>query len=563
MYPIKDFSFKVKNYKSIGEEAQGFEEVYPINIIIGRNNSGKSALLDLVNYVLHPRDDFFENGHKEKNPEVQFSKKVLPTEFDTACNNAFTGHSPHTHNVKNILKRYIDKKLVVKILPGNKQEFVSIEDAIDPHFSSIQNSLSTALTSPLRGKMYKRLYADRDILPEPDDNQQPTLHFKGTECTKVIHHFLNKAELNSFRGDDKLLRALNEIFNPDSTFKNISVKKLFKSDKWEVHLDEESKGNIALSNSGSGFKTILLVLVNLLLIPKLSNKSLSDYVFAFEELENNLHPALQRRLLLYIRKKAVEEKCCFFITTHSNVIIDLFSKDKEAQIMHVTHNSDHAIAKKVTTYFDNKGILDDLDIRASDLLQSNVIVWVEGPSDRLYFNRWIELYSDGKIKEGAHYQCIFYGGRLLSHLTAEAENSINVSMLKINRNAIVLIDSDKKKASDSINQTKERIISEISSIGGISWVTKGKEIENYIPKEALCKLFSNDNLPALEIHEKISMYLDKNIANGEGEKFLKNKVFFTERILPFLTKENIKKAHDLGQQIKLVHDKICEWNKIG
>ena len=33
-------------------------------------------------------------------------------------------------------------------------------------------------------------------------------------------------------------------------------------------------------------------------------------------------------------------------------------------------------------------MLNDLDVRASDLLQSNGIIWVEGPSDRIYIKRW-------------------------------------------------------------------------------------------------------------------------------------------------------------------------------
>ena len=289
---------------------------------------------------------------------------------------------------------------------------------------------------------------------------------------------------------------------------------------------------------------------------------MSLFIFSFEELENNLHPALQRRLLLFIQKIALENKCHFFITSHSNIIIDLFSKDQSAQIIHITHNGEYAEAKKVVTYFDNKGILDDLDIRASDLLQSNVVVWLEGPSDKLYFNRWMELFSGGKVKEGAHYQCVFYGGRLLSHLTADVDNQIDVSMLKINRNAVIVMDSDKKRKSDPINNTKQRIISEIDSIGGVSWITKGKEIENYIPKDALCKLFDNDSLPALEMFELFPSYLDKNIGSGEGTRFLNKKVAFAERILPFITEDNMKKTHDLLQQIKSIHHKICEWNKI-
>ena len=152
---------------------------------------------------------------------------------------------------------------------------------------------------------------------------------------------------------------------------------------------------------------MLLVLIYLHLIPAVETKSLQEYLFGFEELENNLHPALQRRLLSYLRKTAVEKGCHFFLTTHSSVVIDLFASDDQAQILHVTHNGKQASVRTVKTYIENCGVLDDLDIRASDLLQANGIVWVEGPTDRLYFNHWVSEWTDGKLKEGTHYQCVF------------------------------------------------------------------------------------------------------------------------------------------------------------
>lgn len=36
-------------------------------------------------------------------------------------------------------------------------------------------------------------------------------------------------------------------------------------------------------------------------------------------------------------------------------------------------------------------LLNDLDIRVSDLVQTNRIIWVEEPSDRIYVKRWLQL----------------------------------------------------------------------------------------------------------------------------------------------------------------------------
>ena len=69
---MRDVSLKFKNYKCFGEELQGFESILPINIIIGRNNSGKSSLLDLIKYSIK-HYDLSPLAHKNQTPEVVLS----------------------------------------------------------------------------------------------------------------------------------------------------------------------------------------------------------------------------------------------------------------------------------------------------------------------------------------------------------------------------------------------------------------------------------------------------------------------------------------------------------
>jgi len=108
----------------------------------------------------------------------------------------------------------------------------------------------------------------------------------------------------------------------------------------------------------------------------------------------------------------------------------------------MTHDWRRAIVTTVSDYLHGRSVLDDLDIRASDILQANGIIWVEGPSDRLYLNRWIELWTVGALREGAHYQILQYGGSLLAHLDAEPPDtpSDTIHILTLNRNAAVLLE---------------------------------------------------------------------------------------------------------------------------
>ena len=203
----------------------------------------------------------------------------------------------------------------------------------------------------------------------------------------------------------------------------------------------------------------------------------------FEELENNLHPSLQRRLLKYIENLS-KEGCIFFLTTHSNVMLDNFQKNNEVNALHVVKNNGEISIVNTTNSIQKNDILNDLGIKASDILQSNGVIWVEGPSDRIYMNKWIELWSDGKFKEGKDYQCVFYGGRLLNNLTFDEEEDL-INLLKVNRNSIILIDSDKENGPASLNDTKKRICEEASKNKIMCWITKGREIENYVSKNTI------------------------------------------------------------------------------
>jgi predicted ATP-dependent endonuclease of OLD family len=378
----------------------------------------------------------------------------------------------------------------------------------------------------------------------------------------LLRFFLNNSKYRRELVDNNLLTDLNKIVSPDVFFESIAVRRI--EDKWEVFLNEKVKGFVSLSNSGSGLKTILLVLINTISVPKKENNSLDKYIFIFEELENNLHPAIQRKLLAYIRDIALKDGAKFFITTHSNIVIDLFSKDKDAQIYHVVQNDGIATVKPVTTYIETSGILDDLDIRASDLLQSNGLIWVEGPSDRIYINKFIELWSEGSIKEGLNYQCVFYGGRVLAHLSADIDDELQKNLLNIiltNRNAIILMDSDKKSNADGINATKERVRDEIKSAGGICWITAGITIENYIPDNAIISLYNLDPSMHLDQYKDYQEYLEENLATAD-KKFYKNKVLFAEKIRPHLHREDLEHVYDLSEQVPRLIEEIKKWNRI-
>jgi hypothetical protein len=136
-----------------------------------------------------------------------------------------------------------------------------------------------------------------------------------------------------------------------------------------------------------------------------------------------------------------------------------------------------------------------------------------------------------------------------------------VKIFAVNRNAIVLIDSDKTNAARPVNDTKKRIASEIEQLNVLAWITKGREVENYLPAAALDQLHGGLSSLAADPYADIAEVLDKH-APGEGKKFAKSKVLSAERLLPFITKEGLCPTLDLGSRLRDTCTRIGLWNGI-
>jgi hypothetical protein len=81
---------------------------------------------------------------------------------------------------------------------------------------------------------------------------------------------------------------------------------------------------------------------------------------------------------------------------------------------------------------------------------------------------------------------MFYGGRLLSHLSAnDPEVDDFISLRRLNRHISIIIDSDRSKADEAINSTKNRVASEFNEGPGFAWITQGREIENYVAPDLM------------------------------------------------------------------------------
>ena len=570
---MKADTIRFKGHLCFQKEWAGFDTIKPVNVIIGRNNSGKSHLLDLVNALCE--GDLGSHAWHYRCCGVLDAVSLSEHFQDNVSDRRLRGNEWRDHG-----RHFIDTEITWEIDKNGKVHFPGEfpfessygEDSTNARRSKIGKVVSKP-THQLNGKSFRRLLADRDIQAEKE-MPELSLETNGTGASNVIRRFILTAnrQYPSEVIQYELLSALNSIFGNDGRFLGIQVKHHDDKDSpgprdhWEIYLEEENKGSVPLSSSGSGLKTVLLVLLNLLVIPKIENKKNSDFVFAFEELENNLHPALLRRLFRYLEKHAVEEQTTVFLTTHSSAALDLFGLSENAQIIHVTHDGETARTTTISAHFEQLDVLSELGAKPSDLLQANGIVWVEGPSDRIYLNRWIQLYSDGACREGRDYQCVFYGGTLLASIELQPpeEETGLVNLLRVNPNIVVVCDGDRDAEDTPLKSRVERLRMEVANIpGGHIWITEAREIENYVPGSVLAQALEEPSLPDPGQYES---FFPRRASSGQSYLEAKmdrrhcDKMELAVRSARHMTKDIMTGRYDWEDQMEIIVARIRCWN---
>lgn len=540
-------SIKIKNYKCFvnDRDSQGFETIKPINVIIGKNNSGKSKLLEALKAIVENDDKGlpFQTlcQHKLSSDELQ---KI----FSQNARSMPSSLSYYGNDWDDIGQYLVGKEILFQQIDDTKKLIdINIDGIGLPKIDILQRIQERVNRKYLQEYEFLHLKAERDIKKEAINcgkNIQPSVSDNAVGVTDIIAKMLNDEDGNTEHWQDFIekdfLQKINEIVSPEIKFERIYTK-ISSNNYHEIYLEEARKGGVRLSDCGSGLKTIIATLTLLYIVPRFQSKK--HFIFAFEELENNMHPSLERKLLSHISTYIDQHPNNYvFLTTHSNVAIDLFNSNSKAQIVRVYNDGYASTVETVSTDDDKRKLLDDLGVKASDLLQSNCVIWVEGPSDRIYIKKWIELFSPNKrFEEGLHYQFLFYGGTLLAHYSAINQDNF-INLLKINKNSYIVMDSDKGSKQSRLKDRVRRIRDEL---GKNYWITSGREIENYIPNNVLSSYFDKD----IQL-DKFDSFLNLYKRISDVKTF--DKVQFASDITSskWYTSQNLEKHLDLKTKVE-------------
>jgi predicted ATP-dependent endonuclease of OLD family len=299
----------------------------------------------------------------------------------------------------------------------------------------------------------------------------------------------------------------------------ISITPKQKSDVVTVKIGNQQEREIY--NLGDGIQSIIMILFPIF-------RSEKDTIFFIEEPEMNLHPGLQRKLIEVLMNDSDLNKKNhqYFITSHSNHFLDLTLDYSGISIYLFKDRKNKKIIEQVNSGEEN--ILRELGARVSSVFLTNATIWVEGITDRIYINKFLELYQEQKgltkISEDVDYSILEYGGSNIAHWSFlnddEGYKKINIERLCGKSMVVADKDDGKDKRHKKIsNKFGERYI-----------VLSSREIENYLSLktiEQVIKSYPVDNDFSISMPKYENEYkknLNVSYSNQKLAKFIMSKL---------------------------------------
>lgn len=467
---------KLFNYKGITEvELKGLSH---INVVCGKNNSGKSSILESIAQQQHRT-----LGRTIKESGIDW----LNNNFELVTRNY---SEPHPTTLIRWFKDFMPSQIGITIydnmIEAKTREY---SESFNSHVGRRYGVLD--FNNFLRSFVQEEIQFFKPLLIPPkrrleheiiiNTSVQPT-----PEGTQLLNRLFVLKNQDPHSKEYRIYKEIYENFSKitDGYYFNIVPA---KENKISVFFSNDLKAWIKGDACGLGLRDVLIILSFVIDF---------DYNFIMiEEPENHIHPDMQRRLLQFL--KGIEDKQ-FLMATHSNVFLDPTYTDK----MYFVERTD-----TVHIYDKTKraAMLRDLGYSIVDNLVSDLVILTEGPSDAPIIEEickkigfW-ELYS---IKIWS------LGGDIMSQL----DLSTFVDNIGSNK-VIALIDSDTESKKE-----RERFKKNCQDTNIECVQLERYAIENYIPLKVI-RSVSEFKIPEIiteikpneKVEKQIGINLKKNL----------------------------------------------------
>jgi predicted ATPase len=520
-------SVEIRNYLSL-EHVQ-LEGLGPLNILIGRNNSGKSAVFGALSFLARSINGQGQGRHSgeveavlpARNLETAFEMK-LDCELHAKDREDFIGMLPPA-SAPGERRRLVSGSLFRKIdyyfcsPPGrpdllhlrltrilSEDGKMAVVQRMKKHSDErVANPVSQLrlfswLKEPKHGEKLTHdrldLEANKEGVGEQNvssnqlgvviSEEHPSLSWLQNLLAKHMMHcfFFNHARRSLSRSStqqtDRLAQDGSNLAQVLDTIGSHSRRKLEAIEQF-VHAAVPGLGTLQtprraketdigfkspddayfvhLHDMGGGIEQLLMVAT------VLQTTGTESTIF-LEEPESHLHPGVQRFLL----EKVAQEGRQVFLTTHSPVIL---SAVPNASIYQVRYSDRTTSIRKVKADSDLSQLLADVGVRNSDVLLSDAVLFVEGPSDRDSILTWSTTLGSSLTEHNI--TVLTMGGGEFAERQAPLRSDV---LHGISQKAPVphlfLLDRDERGQAE-LDRLHQRL-------GALCHVLKAREIENYM-----------------------------------------------------------------------------------